>query len=151
MLIKFGEYFLNTEEMSLQINEQSVILEPKVFAVLIYFIEHHERYISMSELHERLWQGRCVSDAAVRRIISKIRLVLNDDHKNPKYLQSFSKRGYKLICSVSHITNLEKEKDQYTVSRPSATPYELAYKNNLYFLSALFLLSVMIFFLFSTE
>ena len=106
MTIKFGEYCLDTEEMSLQINEQSVVLEPKVFAVLMYFIEHHERYISMDELHENLWQGRCVSDAAVRRIISKIRIVLNDDHKDPKYLQSLSKRGYKLICPVSKVSPL---------------------------------------------
>ena len=106
MLIKFGEYRLDTEEMSLQINEQLVVLEPKVFAVLMYFIEHHERYISMDELHDNLWQGRCVSDAAVRRIISKIRIILNDNHKDPKYLQSLSKRGYKLICPVSKLSPL---------------------------------------------
>jgi DNA-binding winged helix-turn-helix (wHTH) protein/Tol biopolymer transport system component len=145
MFIRFGEYCLNTEEMSLQINEQSVILEPKVFAVLIYLIEHHERYISMAELHEKLWQGRCVSDAAVRRIISKIRLVLNDDHKNPKYLQSLSKRGYKLICSVSHLTNPEKEKGQNTVSNSHITPYKRSYKKHFYFICALFLFSVVTF------
>lgn len=106
MLIKFGEYCLDTEEMSLQINEQLVVLEPKVFAVLMYFIEHHERYISMDELHDNLWKDRCVSDAAVRRIISKLRIILNDDYKDPKYLQSLSKRGYKLICPVSKLSPL---------------------------------------------
>ncbi|WP_404341713.1 winged helix-turn-helix domain-containing protein [Pseudoalteromonas mariniglutinosa] len=106
MLIQLGEYCLGTEDMSLQINEQSIVLEPKVFAVLMYFIEHNDRYISMGELHENLWQGRCVSDAAVRRIISKLRIVLNDDHKDPKYLQSLSKRGYKLICPVSKVSPL---------------------------------------------
>lgn len=103
MFFKVGEYYLDTQEMSLRINEQSILLEPKVFAVLMYFIEHNDRYISMEELHENLWQGRCVSDAAVRRIISKIRIVLNDDHKEPIYLQSLPKRGYKLICPVSQI------------------------------------------------
>ncbi|WOC26269.1 winged helix-turn-helix domain-containing protein [Pseudoalteromonas sp. N1230-9] len=114
MFFKIGECYLNTQEMSLRINEQSILLEPKVFAVLMYFIEHNDRYISMEELHENLWQGRCVSDAAVRRIISKIRIVLNDDHKEPTYLQSLPKRGYKLICPVSQIaetsTSEETEK-----------------------------------------
>ena len=64
MLIQLGEYYLDTDEMSLRVNEQSVVLEPKVFAVLMYFIEHHEHYISMDELHENLWQGRCVSDCS---------------------------------------------------------------------------------------
>ncbi|MBE0360862.1 winged helix-turn-helix domain-containing protein [Pseudoalteromonas aliena] len=117
MLIRFGEYCLNTEEMSLQANEQSVVLEPKVFAVLMYFIEHHERYISMDELHENLWKDRCVSDAAVRRIISKIRIVLNDDHKNPRYLQSLSKRGYKLICPVFKVSEfVDKENEERLAS-----------------------------------
>ncbi|KAA1163366.1 winged helix-turn-helix domain-containing protein [Pseudoalteromonas fuliginea] len=117
MLIRFGEYCLDTEEMSLQVNEQSVVLEPKVFAVLMYFIEHHERYISMDELHENLWKDRCVSDAAVRRIISKIRIVLNDDHKNPRYLQSLSKRGYKLICPVFKVAPLVDKKSEESLAR----------------------------------
>tara|TARA_B100002049_G_scaffold6956_1_gene4937 strand:- start:1882 stop:3939 length:2058 start_codon:yes stop_codon:yes gene_type:complete len=111
MFFKIGEYYLDTQEMSLHINEQSILLEPKVFAVLMYFIEHNDRYISMEELHENLWQGRCVSDAAVRRIISKIRIVLNDDHKEPTYLQSLPKRGYKLICPVSQIAETSTSED----------------------------------------
>ncbi|MBB1481731.1 winged helix-turn-helix domain-containing protein [Pseudoalteromonas sp. SG41-2] len=116
MLIQLGEYCLDTDGMSLQFDKQVVTLEPQVFAVLMYLIEHHERYISMDELHENLWKDRCVSDAAVRRIISKIRLVLNDDHKNPKYLQSLSKRGYKLICPVSKFSTLSVSEDSKKLS-----------------------------------
>ncbi|MAD02395.1 MAG: hypothetical protein CMK65_02035 [Pseudoalteromonas sp.] len=121
MFFKVGEYYLDTQEMSLRINEQSILLEPKVFAVLMYFIEHNDRYISMEELHENLWQGRCVSDAAVRRIISKIRIVLNDDHKEPIYLQSLPKRGYKLICPVSQIAE---------TLTPEETKKSIIVKNN---------------------
>ncbi|MEM5549140.1 winged helix-turn-helix domain-containing protein [Pseudoalteromonas neustonica] len=117
MLIQLGEYYLDTDEMSLRVNEQSVVLEPKVFAVLMYFIEHHERYISIDELHENLWKDRCVSDAAVRRIISKIRVVLNDDHKNPKYLQSLSKRGYKLISPVYKVAPLVDKNSEENLPR----------------------------------
>jgi len=49
MLIRIGKCYLNTEEMSLLVDEQSIILEPKVFAVLMYFIEHNDRYISMAD------------------------------------------------------------------------------------------------------
>lgn len=117
MLIQLGEYYLDTDEMSLRVNEQSVVLEPKVFAVLMYFIEHHERYISIDELHENLWKDRCVSDAAVRRVISKIRIVLNDDHKNPKYLQSLSKRGYKLISPVYKVAPLVDKNSEENLPR----------------------------------
>ncbi|MDP5212304.1 winged helix-turn-helix domain-containing protein [Pseudoalteromonas tunicata] len=101
-MIQIGRYQLDEEEMVLSCDDQRVLLEPKVFEVLTYFCQHHNRYISMTELHENIWQGRCVSDAAVRRIISKIRILMNDDHKNPTYIQSLPKRGYKLICPVEY-------------------------------------------------
>lgn len=101
-MIKIGCYKLNIEDMVLSRDGNDVIIEPKVLSVLIYFCENKDRYISMTELHENVWKDRCVSDAAVRRIISKIRLLFNDDHKSPKYIQSLPKRGYKLICSVSY-------------------------------------------------
>ncbi|WP_462173640.1 winged helix-turn-helix domain-containing protein [Pseudoalteromonas xiamenensis] len=112
MLIQFGDFELNTVEMTLGDQNDKVVLEPKVFEVLCYLIENSERYVSMGELHENLWQGRCVSDAAVRRIISKIRAVLKDDHKEPKYLQSLSKRGYRLVCSIEHIAKLESNRGE---------------------------------------
>lgn len=101
-MIQIGRYQLDEEEMVLSCDDQRALLEPKVFEVLTYFCQHHNRYISMTELHENIWQGRCVSDAAVRRIISKIRILMNDDHKNPTYIQSLPKRGYKLICPVEY-------------------------------------------------
>ncbi|MBL4910354.1 MAG: winged helix-turn-helix domain-containing protein [Alteromonadaceae bacterium] len=66
----------------------------------MYFIDNNEHYISMQELHDNLWQGRIVSDTAVRRIVSKLRILFGDDHKNPNYIKSLPKKGYKLICKV---------------------------------------------------
>ncbi|WP_282167711.1 winged helix-turn-helix domain-containing protein [Shewanella japonica] len=100
-MIVIGSYTLNAEEMTLSRDELEVALEPKVFEVLLYLCSNSHRYISMDELHDNVWQGRCVSDAAVRRTISKLRLLFNDDHKVPQYIKSLPKRGYKLICHVS--------------------------------------------------
>ncbi len=105
MLLSRGSYKLDVEEMLLSRDGEKVILEPKVLEVLLYFIENKARYITMDELHENLWQGRIVSDAAVRRIISKLRILFNDDHKAPNYIKSLPKRGYKLICDVKHTSN----------------------------------------------
>jgi len=101
-VISLGSYKLDVEEMLLNRDGEKVTLEPKVLEVLLYFIKNKERYITMEELHENLWQGRIVSDAAVRRIISKLRILFNDNHKAPKYIKSLSKRGYKLICNVDY-------------------------------------------------
>lgn len=117
MLIQLGDFELNTVEMTLDGQNEKVILEPKVFEVLCYLIENAERYVSMGELHENVWHGRCVSDAAVRRIISKIRAILNDDHKEPKYLQSLTKRGYRLVCTIEQSAKLESNHCELQVEK----------------------------------
>lgn len=104
-VINIGSYALDNEEMVLSRNGDVAKLEPKVLAVLIYLCQNKNRYISMAELHEHVWQDRCVSDAAVRRAIGKLRLLFNDNHKDPKYIQSLPKRGYKLICQVSFLND----------------------------------------------
>jgi len=104
-VIEIGGYILDKDEMTLSRDGDSVKLEPKVLDVLIYFCENEQRYISMTELHENVWQNRCVSDAAVRRSIGKLRQLFKDDHKAPTYIQSLPKRGYKLICQVSNLNS----------------------------------------------
>jgi len=108
-VIEIGGYILDANEMTLSRNGNSVKLEPKVLEVLSYFCENENRYISMSELHENVWKDRCVSDAAVRRSIGKLRQLFKDDHKNPSFIQSLPKRGYKLICQVSVLTNKNED------------------------------------------
>ncbi|MCS6237663.1 hypothetical protein G3495_21510 [Shewanella baltica] len=100
-MIVLGSYNLNVEDMTLSSNVNEFVLEPKVFEVLLYLCNNPDRFISMNELHDNVWQGRCVSDAAVRRTISKLRIIFNDDHKIPLYIKSLPKRGYKLICQIS--------------------------------------------------
>lgn len=81
--------------------EGDFTLEPKVYEVLLYLLAHRDRYVSLQELHENVWAGRVVTDTAVRRTISKLRAVLQDnDADNPRFIRSQMKRGYQLICEV---------------------------------------------------
>lgn len=74
-------------------------LEPKVYQLLSYFIEHQGRVVSLEELHQNVWTGQVVTDTAVRRSISKLRQALGDtDAKNPRFLHSVMKRGYRFFA-----------------------------------------------------
>ncbi len=127
-MISLGCYKLDVEEMLLSRDGEKIVLEPKVLEVLLYFIKNKARYITMDELHNNLWQGRIVSDAAVRRIISKLRILFNDDHKAPTYIKSLPKRGYKLICSVSHSRTSKTSHSQ--LDHVGSPPYIIANGND---------------------
>ena len=133
-MIVLGSYNLDVEEMTLSRDGIDVVLEPKILEVLLYLYEKKDTYISMEELHNNVWQGRVVSDAAVRRTISKLRLLFNDDHKVPRYIKSMPKRGYKLICPVSESVESTKEETKAVHRQPDLSgivhPPEQAQKVN---------------------
>lgn len=100
--VNLGKFIFDTSSHVLYQGEKELEAEPKVLEVLAYLHSHRDRYISLQELHEKVWVGRVVSDTAVRGTIKKLRTLLDDsDITEPEYIKSQSKRGYKLICSVS--------------------------------------------------
>lgn len=100
--VNLGKFIFDTSSHVLYQGEKELEAEPKVLEVLAYMHSHRDRYISLQELHEKVWVGRVVSDTAVRGTIKKLRTLLDDsDITEPEYIKSQSKRGYKLICSVS--------------------------------------------------
>ena len=96
-----GEYTFDSMQQSLIKEDNLYTLEPKCMQVLSYLIEQQPRIVSLEELHNNVWENQIVTDTAVRRVISKLRVALNDnDTKNPKYIKSVMKRGYQLIAEV---------------------------------------------------
>lgn len=97
--LKLGDYILCPLNQQLEYAEQRIPLEPKVYEVLCYLLAHQQRFVSLDELHKEVWQGRVVSDTAVRRTISKLRAALNDQGDSPRYIQSAAKRGYRWLIA----------------------------------------------------
>ncbi|MBH0088949.1 MAG: winged helix-turn-helix domain-containing protein [Enterobacterales bacterium] len=96
-----GEYTFDSMQQSLIKEDNLYTLEPKCMQVLSYLIEQQPRIVSLEELHNNVWENQIVTDTAVRRVISKLRVALNDnDTKNPTYIKSVMKRGYQLIAEV---------------------------------------------------
>lgn len=99
--LTIGEYTFDSLQQSLIKEDNLYTLEPKCMQVLSYLIEQQPRIVSLEELHNNVWENQIVTDTAVRRVISKLRVALNDnDTKNPKYIKSVMKRGYQLIADI---------------------------------------------------
>ena len=69
--------------------------------VLRYLIEHRGRLVSKSELFDVLWAGRVVSDAALKVCIREIRKQLDDSVKQPRFIETRHRLGYRFIGAVS--------------------------------------------------
>jgi TolB-like protein/DNA-binding winged helix-turn-helix (wHTH) protein/Tfp pilus assembly protein PilF len=78
-------------------------LEPKVMDVLQCLARHAGSLVTKQQLVDAVWQGRPVSDEVIARCISALRTHLGDDHRDPEYIETLPKRGYRLITPVQPV------------------------------------------------
>ena len=65
MIYRFDHFELDMARFELRADGAVHPLEPQVFALLAYLIEHRERLVPKNELFEKLWDGRVVTDSAL--------------------------------------------------------------------------------------
>lgn len=79
--------------------------------VVNYFIVHAGKLITKDELLLDVWGIRDVSDGRVTRVIRVLRVALGDDTREPTYIETIPKRGYRFIAPVHAI--VEATEDQH--------------------------------------
>lgn len=97
----FGPFRLETNTQHLRLERESILLQPRVYRLLLYFLQHPGRLISREELFEMVWHDRIVEDVALRLAVNALRMALHDDRKTPRYILTACRRGYRFIPEVS--------------------------------------------------
>ena len=92
---------VNIAENCLVKDGQSVPVEPKVMALLVYFINHPGEVLSRDQLVAEVWQGSVVSDSTVNWSVSQLRKLLDDKTGEPRFIKTISKKGYQWIAQAS--------------------------------------------------
>jgi DNA-binding winged helix-turn-helix (wHTH) protein/TolB-like protein/Flp pilus assembly protein TadD len=75
-------------------------MEPKAMEVLMLLAAGNGKVVSREELFAAVWPGLVVSDEALTQCIIKLRKALGDSPRSPAYIETISKRGYRLIAPV---------------------------------------------------
>ncbi|MGD8925732.1 MAG: winged helix-turn-helix domain-containing protein [Thioalkalispiraceae bacterium] len=90
--------------------DETVRLEPKAMEVLVYLAEHAGQVITREALERDVWQGALVGYDAVTNTVIKLRKALQDDAKNPSYIQTIPKKGYKLIATLTEASQVSQSR-----------------------------------------
>ena len=97
----FRDCGLDDERRELHRSGQRVQLEPKVYQVLLYFLQHPDRVISKDELLDQCWPDMFVSDSALMQCLSRLRQAIQPDRKGPPVLKTVHRQGYRLMVEVT--------------------------------------------------
>jgi TolB-like protein/DNA-binding winged helix-turn-helix (wHTH) protein/Tfp pilus assembly protein PilF len=69
--------------------------------VLVCLAEHAGDVVSINQLLDTVWKDLVVTQYSVYQAVAGVRRALGDDSKNPTYIASVARRGYRLIAPVS--------------------------------------------------
>ncbi|UHD15018.1 winged helix-turn-helix domain-containing protein [Thiocapsa bogorovii] len=87
-----------------------VRVEPKVMDVLVYFAGRSGEVVSREELERDVWRGALVGYDAVTKTVTKLRQALGDDPRNPRYIQTVPKRGYRFVAEAERADPTESSR-----------------------------------------
>ncbi|NKB87332.1 MAG: tetratricopeptide repeat protein [Acidobacteria bacterium] len=101
--LQIGDWRVDVSTGVLTRGTETARLEPKVMRVLVDLASHAGEVRSKDALIASVWDDAHVGEAALSRCISELRKTLGDDAREPRYIETLPKRGYRLVASVDAI------------------------------------------------
>ncbi len=80
---------------------ETVRVEARTMRLLLCLAEHAGEVVSIDDLLERVWTGVIVTPDSVYQAITSLRRLLGDDAKQPTYIATVPRLGYRMVANVS--------------------------------------------------
>lgn len=97
----FSDFELHPASRALLWRGTAVAIEPKVFDVLAYLVEHRDRAVGRDELIAAVWGRVDVADATLQQAISRLRRVLREVPESP-FVRTVPRHGYQWVAATRH-------------------------------------------------
>jgi len=83
---------------------QPVPLPPRAIGVLTTLVATPGEVVTKQALMDAVWPGTFVTESSLLEAIGLLRDSLGDDRKQPRFIQTVHRRGYRFIGQTSHET-----------------------------------------------
>jgi DNA-binding winged helix-turn-helix (wHTH) protein/pimeloyl-ACP methyl ester carboxylesterase len=103
--VGFGGYRFEPETGRLWSGAREIRLTPKASDVLKQLVLHAGAPVSKADLFATVWNGTVVSDDALTSCIQELRRALEDDAKEPRFIETRHRRGYRFVAQLSGQTS----------------------------------------------
>jgi DNA-binding winged helix-turn-helix (wHTH) protein/tetratricopeptide (TPR) repeat protein len=99
-----GPFRLDPARRRLHNGDVPVALTPKVFELLLAFVEHPGALLSKDELLQMLWPDTAVEENNLTHCIAKLRRALGDDIRARRFIVTVPGQGYRFVAAVRAIS-----------------------------------------------
>jgi DNA-binding winged helix-turn-helix (wHTH) protein len=103
--LRFDAYQVDLRTGELRKHGRKIRLAGRPFQILALLLEQPGELLTRKELQERLWPADTFVDFehGVNAAMQTLRRALCDSHKNPRYIETLPRRGYRFIAAVEKV------------------------------------------------
>jgi adenylate cyclase len=108
MQFSFDGHLLDTDRRELWRGSEPIAVEPQVFDLLTYLLQHRDRVVTKGDLLEAVWGGRIVSGSALTTRINAARRAVGDTGETQRLIRTLPRKGVRFIAEVKErVTSLD--------------------------------------------
>jgi transcriptional activator of cad operon len=96
-----GDWCVNPASGQISREGQSIRVEARTMRLLICLADRAGEVVSIDDLLEHVWSGVIVTPDSVYQAVALLRRLLGDDSKQPTYIATVPRLGYRMVASVS--------------------------------------------------
>lgn len=111
--LRIGDWFVNPAAGEIARGEERVRLEARTMRLLLCLAESPGEVVSIDTLLSHVWSGVVVTPDSVYQAVAALRRLLGDDAKQPAYIVTVPRLGYRLVAPV------ESQVDAAAAPRPA--------------------------------
>ena len=102
MNVRFGQFEVDLNARELRKAGIRIKIHEQPFQVLEALLERPGEVVTRDELQHRIWPGNTFVDfeQSLNKAVNRVRAALGDNAANPRFIETLSRRGYRLLVPV---------------------------------------------------
>jgi transcriptional activator of cad operon len=119
-ILVIGDWRVDPAAGEISRNGETIRLEVRAMRLLMCLAEHADQVVSIDDLLSQVWPEVTVSQDSVYQAVTSLRRQLGDDAKQPAYIATVPRLGYRMVAKVSPITETKRNEEKASSGSPSA-------------------------------
>jgi transcriptional activator of cad operon len=100
-MLRIGTWCVNPASGQISRDGETARVEARAMRLLLCLAEHAGEVVSIDDLLNEVWSGVTVAPDSVYQAVASLRRLLGDDPKQPAYIETVPRLGYRMVATVS--------------------------------------------------
>lgn len=114
---RFSTFIVSPKRRVVLDGGRELPLIPRYFDLLVLLLERRHEAVHRRDIFDRVWGDVIVSDTALNQAVRTIRRALGDDPREPRFIRTVSRHGYRFV-----FPGVVETDDEETAAPPPGPP-----------------------------